>query len=178
MNSGYKNAQAMGISEHFEMLFKLPPVAADHPGQALPPFADYLVSPSSTVEGLANGDWTIMRAFAEPSGRPGTPTYLTPLPNNPIDDVKANRQRLADRIKQVRADFDKLNTKQDQVQGNFRVINVTATTVAQALPEKKLNFIPRPGTPARSSSTTSSCSSTTRTSTRAAGSSPTPRASR
>ena len=142
-NSGYKNAQAMGISEHFEMLFKLPPVAADHPGQALPPFADYLVSPSSTVEGLANGDWTIMRAFVEPSGRPGTPTYLTPLPNNPIDVVKANRQRLADRIKQVRADFDKLNTKQDQVQGNLRVVNVTATTVFQALPEQKLVFNPR-----------------------------------
>jgi hypothetical protein len=146
-SSGYRNAQGMGISEHFEMLFKLPHVAADHPGQGLPPFADYLVSPSSTVEGLANGDWTIMRAFVEPSGRPGTPTFLTPLPNNPIEDVRENRRRLADRIKQVRAEFDKLNTKQDQVQGNLRVVNVTATTVFQALPGKKLNFTPRPGAP-------------------------------
>jgi hypothetical protein len=139
LNSGYKNAQGMGISEHFEMLFKLPPVAADH-GQGLPPFADYLVSPSSTVEGLANGDWTIMRAFASPSGRPDTPSFLKPLPNNPIEGVPANRQRLADRIKQVKADFEKLDKTQDQVVGNLRVINVTATTVFQALPERSLTF--------------------------------------
>jgi hypothetical protein len=146
LNSGYKNAQGMGISEHFEMLFKLPPVAADHPNQGLPPFADYLVSPSSTVEGLANGDWTIMRAFAEPSGQPGARSFLTPLPSNPIGDLQANRKRLADRIQQIKAQFEPLKG-QDQVVGNLRVINVTATTVFQALPEKKLSFIPRLNSP-------------------------------
>ena len=146
LDSGYKNAQGMGISEHFEMLFQVPAAAADHPAQGLPPFADYLVSPSSTVEGLGNGNWTIMRAFAQASGQPDAKSYLTPLPNNPIKDVEANRRRLAHRIQEIKDQFEPIKEK-EQVVGNLRVINVTATTVFQALPEQKLNFIPRPGVP-------------------------------
>jgi hypothetical protein len=145
LDSGYKNAQAMGISEHFEMLFKLPSFAADHYSQGLPAFADYLVSPSSTVEGLANGNWTIMRAFAQQSGQPGTKSYLTPLPNNPITDVQRDRKRLADHIRHIKERFEPLKGR-EQVAGNLRVINVTATTVSQALPEKKLCFNSRDAT--------------------------------
>jgi hypothetical protein len=143
-DSGYKNAQAMGISEHFEMIFKLPRVAADHKDKELPPFADYLVSPSSSTEGLANGDWTIMRAFAKASGDPAKPkSRLAPLPNNPLGEhLSATGQFLANKLQALKTQFDPTKGK-DQVNENVRVINVTATTVFQALPEKKLSFNPR-----------------------------------
>ena len=98
--SGFKNAQAMGISEHFEMLFKLPPAGADHQESkgSLLSFADYLVSPSSSVDGLANGNWGIMRAFNQPVGdAPPGPTHLA-LPNNPTDELAAKKQALADKL--------------------------------------------------------------------------------
>src|SRR5271165_3393007 len=76
-NSGYRNAQLMGLSEHFEMLFDLPAATLDHPEvKGLPAFADYFYSPSSDIVGLNNGLWGIMRAY-------GSPVYgVHPLPNN------------------------------------------------------------------------------------------------
>jgi hypothetical protein len=78
-NSGWRNAQLMGLSEHFEMLFELPGTAAPHTDPLLkdmPPFADYFYSPSSDIVGLNNGLWGIMRAYgAEVDG-------VKPLPNN------------------------------------------------------------------------------------------------
>src|SRR5205807_1563949 len=43
-NSGYVSTQVMSISEHFEMLFRLPATAkvADSTDVAVPPTADYL----------------------------------------------------------------------------------------------------------------------------------------
>ena len=112
-NSGYKNAQAMGISEHFEFIFKLPPVGVPHPKDKLLSFADYLVSPSSSIDGLANGDWTILRAFTEqvgekkPAQKP-SPTYLAPLPSNPVDAwLAAKQQALAQKFKDVETEFAK-----------------------------------------------------------------------
>ena len=78
-NSGWRNAQLMGLSEHFEMLFDLPGTVFKHgslPAPALPPFADYFYSPSSDIVGLNNGLWGIMRAYGAPV--PG----VHPLPNN------------------------------------------------------------------------------------------------
>jgi hypothetical protein len=80
-NSGYVNAQLMGLSEHFEMIFDLPNTVAAHPGlkiqgQAPPPFADYFYSASSDIVGLNNGLWGIMRGYGAPV--PG----VMPLPNN------------------------------------------------------------------------------------------------
>jgi hypothetical protein len=99
-NSGWRNAQLMGLSEHFEMKFELPGTAVSHkdasslvkdlPPVDLPPFADYFYSPSISMIGLNNGLWGIMRAYGDKlpfsaklkDGRPD-PRWLEPLPNNP-----------------------------------------------------------------------------------------------
>ena len=57
-DSGYISTQVMSISEHFEMLFRLPPTAAKPSPQANvgdPPAADYLYLASSDIVGLDNG---------------------------------------------------------------------------------------------------------------------------
>jgi hypothetical protein len=72
-NSGYVNVQGMGLSEHFEMLFTLPPATTT--GER--PFADYLYAPSAGQSGLTNGLWGILRAYD------GLLPDLQPLPNNP-----------------------------------------------------------------------------------------------
>jgi hypothetical protein len=128
-NSGYRAAQSMGISEHFEMLFKLP-TSATRPGN---PFTDYFLSPSSDTVGLNNGLWGIVRTYDQQVGsQPGpadrikgvapSADYLKPLPNNPIDRPLA-----------------KINFKQGfdlAPPGRRRVFEVTATTVAQALRDR------------------------------------------
>jgi hypothetical protein len=99
-NSGWRNAQLMGLSEHFEMCFTLPGTAAPHkdiqglvkelPPVDLPPFADLFYSPSASIIGLNNGLWGIMRVYGDKlpfvaklkDGRPD-PRWLEPLPNNP-----------------------------------------------------------------------------------------------
>jgi hypothetical protein len=86
-NSGWRNAQLMGLSEHFEMRFVLPGTSAPHPdapANEMPPFADYFYSPSSDTVGLNNGLWGIMRAYgAKLPGDPTTLGWVKPLPNNP-----------------------------------------------------------------------------------------------
>ncbi len=97
-NSGYKNAQAMGISEHFEMHLQGAPGRAPTTRERnLLSFADYLVAPSSSIDGLANGTWTMLRAFTEQVGvndpdKPPSPTYLAPLPSNPLDKMASRKQ--------------------------------------------------------------------------------------
>ena len=146
-NSGYKNAQAMGISEHFELIFQVPPVGADHKKDKLLSFADYLVSPSSSVDGLANGDWTILRAFTEQVGvkekdqRP-SPTYLAPLPNN-LPDVKvaSTKKAMSKLFEDVRGEFKKPAKDRDKHR-KFRSLDVTATTALKAY-GGPLSFNPR-----------------------------------
>ncbi|MBL4708474.1 MAG: hypothetical protein JKY48_08565 [Flavobacteriales bacterium] len=70
-NSGYKASQTMGISEHFEMEFKLPQT-----GDAT---ADYLYATSIDDNGIKNGSWGIMRAYKNDSDQ----SQLLRLPNNP-----------------------------------------------------------------------------------------------
>jgi hypothetical protein len=85
-NSGYRSAQAMGLSEHFELLFKVPSSSAPSTGRKCPDLmsqancADYLYSPSLDSSGLANGLWGIFRAY-DPTVEA---TALKPLPNNPV----------------------------------------------------------------------------------------------
>jgi len=68
-DSGYRGAQTMGISEHYEFLFHVPHSAAtDH--------ADYFYAPVSDTNGLNAGSWGIMRAYNTLQ-----PT-LKPLPGN------------------------------------------------------------------------------------------------
>ena len=71
-NSGYRNNQMMGISEHFEFL--IPRLAIPN---ARDNSADFLYKPGSAVDDLWNGLWGLMRVYQ------GTRTDLTALPSNP-----------------------------------------------------------------------------------------------
>jgi hypothetical protein len=69
-NSGYRNNQMMGISEHYE--FIIPKMAKNAIGAQ-----DYLYTPGQSVDDQWNGLWGIMRAYNS------TQPDLQPLPNNP-----------------------------------------------------------------------------------------------
>jgi manganese oxidase len=85
-NSGYRSTQAMGLSEHFELLFNVPSSSAPNTNRPCPDkmslgnCVDYLYSPSMDEHGLANGLWGLLRSY--------DPTKLAKgvkaLPNNPI----------------------------------------------------------------------------------------------
>ncbi len=85
-NSGYRSAQAMGLSEHFELLFHVPSSSAPKTGRKCPDgmsqanCVDYLYSPSLNESGLANGLWGLFRAY-DPTK---VANKLQPLPNNPV----------------------------------------------------------------------------------------------
>ncbi|MCI0590679.1 MAG: hypothetical protein L0Y67_03600, partial [Gammaproteobacteria bacterium] len=85
-NSGYRSVQAMGLSEHFELLFKVPSSSAPSTGRKCPDgmspgnCADYLYSPSLDETGVSNGLWGLFRAY-DPNK---VASKLVPLPNNPI----------------------------------------------------------------------------------------------
>jgi len=70
--SGYRGAQGMGISEHYEFLFNLPKTGTTTQ-------ADYFYSSTSDVNGLQAGNWGLMRAYSNGS----TLANLKRLPNNP-----------------------------------------------------------------------------------------------
>src|SRR6185503_16506584 len=78
-NSGYRNNQAMGISEHFEFLFNVPKSAPQKMG-----FTDFLYMPDASNplagRGLTEGTWGLMRAYQSlQTGK----NALKPLPTNP-----------------------------------------------------------------------------------------------
>jgi hypothetical protein len=122
-NSGYRNAQLMGLSEHFEMLFDLPPTTVDHDaGTGLSAFADYFYSPSSDIVGLSNGLWGVMRSYGSPE------KGLTPLPNNPAPTQSSDADL-----------FEQEYTAAKQDARPTREFDVTAVTAA-ALKNGKLVF--------------------------------------
>ncbi|MDI1294080.1 MAG: hypothetical protein PSV18_15250 [Methylobacter sp.] len=57
-DSGYKNSQMLGISEHFE--FEIPAVDAVKPGT---PWADLAYFPGTATDDVWNGLWGILRAY-------------------------------------------------------------------------------------------------------------------
>jgi hypothetical protein len=69
-NSGYRNNQMMGISEHYE--FVVPRLPRKYDGK----FADYLYSPGRSVDDQWNGLWGLMRVFVQRKAN------LIELPNN------------------------------------------------------------------------------------------------
>lgn len=85
-NSGYRSAQAMGLSEHFELLFHVPSSSAPNTARKCPDgmsqanCVDYLYSPSLDETGVANGMWGLFRSY-DPTQ---VANKLQPLPNNPI----------------------------------------------------------------------------------------------
>ena len=72
-NSGFRNSQMAGISEHFEFLTGKESILG---GRS---FIDYLYQNSASVDGQWNGVWGIMRVY---NGRMGLKTDLLALPNN------------------------------------------------------------------------------------------------
>ncbi len=68
-DSGYRSAQAMGLSEHFELLFQAPSSATMSSNRKCPDgtsqgnCADFLYSPSLDELGLANGMWGLFRSY-------------------------------------------------------------------------------------------------------------------
>jgi hypothetical protein len=85
-NSGYRSAQAMGLSEHFEMLFRVPSSSAPNNNRVCPDgmsaanCVDYLYSPSLDEFGISNGMWGLFRSY-DPTK---VANQLAPLPNNPV----------------------------------------------------------------------------------------------
>ena len=91
-NSGYRSNQPMGLSEHFELLFKVPsssapiPVAPATAVRKCPDdmsqanCVDYFYSASFDETGIAQGMWGLFRSY-DPTA---VATRLQPLPNNPI----------------------------------------------------------------------------------------------
>lgn len=72
-NSGYRNSQMAGISEHFEFLTGKESIMGNRP------FIDYLYQNSASVDGQWNGIWGILRIY---NGRAALQTDLLTLPNN------------------------------------------------------------------------------------------------
>ncbi|HEV3468317.1 MAG TPA: hypothetical protein VG148_03280 [Pyrinomonadaceae bacterium] len=112
-NSGYRNNQMMGISEHYE--FVVPKLPKNFQGDT----ADYLYKPGAAVDDQWNGLWGLMRVYR-------APTNLARLPNNPTGGKTfANL-----------GDFDGACPKT----AVKRPYSVTATTARQALPEGSLVY--------------------------------------
>jgi hypothetical protein len=87
-NSGYRSSQGMGLSEHFEMLFNVPPSSIGKSTRKCPEVngkssgdcVDYLYIPSDDDFGITNGVWGLMRAYD-----PTKPfNELKPLPSNTL----------------------------------------------------------------------------------------------
>ena len=91
-NSGYRSSQPTGLSEHFELLFKVPSSSAPSLNRVCPDgqtdgvnCVDYLYSPSFDESGISNGLWGIFRSY-DPDAASTDKILKTvvPLPSNPI----------------------------------------------------------------------------------------------
>ncbi len=65
VDSGWRSSQVMGISEHFEQVFKMPPSFTGGPGA---PQTDYLVLGGAAAIEQAGGNWALMRAYNSQQG--------------------------------------------------------------------------------------------------------------
>jgi hypothetical protein len=72
-NSGYRNSQMAGISEHFEMVTGKESVMGNRP------FVDYLYQNNASVDGQWSGMWGLFRVY---NGRAGFQSNLLTVPNN------------------------------------------------------------------------------------------------
>jgi len=72
-NSGYRNSQMAGISEHFEFLTGKESLMGGRD------FIDYLYQNNASVDGQWNGMWGLLRIY---NGRKGLKADLLALPNN------------------------------------------------------------------------------------------------
>jgi hypothetical protein len=115
-NSGYRNNQMMGISEHYEFIVPKLPRKYDLTNG----HADYLYTPGVAVDDQWNGLWGLMRVYKE------NKADLAPLSSNKTKGKTFTNQ----------SDFDGVCPK-TAVKQPF---NVTATTARQALSEGTLVY--------------------------------------
>ncbi|HYP52392.1 MAG TPA: hypothetical protein VEQ42_02565, partial [Pyrinomonadaceae bacterium] len=68
-NTGWRNSQMMGISEHFEFVVPVLPLSQESPGPFTRSFYDFRYAPGMAVDDQWNGMWGILRAYrgAEPT---------------------------------------------------------------------------------------------------------------
>jgi hypothetical protein len=125
-NSGFRNNQMMGISEHYE--FEIPqfPRSTKTDTQQ---FVDYRYAPGSAVDDLWNGMWGMLRAYDAKRNSAGD--VLLELPNNPKGLAKI----------EDKSDFNGVCPKTAMV----RVFDVTAVLARDALPEGTLVYNHRGG---------------------------------
>ncbi|HEV3075117.1 MAG TPA: hypothetical protein VHB47_11915, partial [Thermoanaerobaculia bacterium] len=81
VDSGWRNSQVMGISEHYNLLVKLDPLfvpqtGAGTSGARLEPWMDFLYQPGAAAIEQAGGNWGLIRSYVERR------KYLWPLPQN------------------------------------------------------------------------------------------------
>jgi hypothetical protein len=67
VNSGWRASQTMGISEHFEFLFRVPGPWTPPTGQQALASTDYLYRPTAAKQGQMSGSWGILRAYNAPA---------------------------------------------------------------------------------------------------------------
>ncbi|HEX7830921.1 MAG TPA: copper oxidase [Thermoanaerobaculia bacterium] len=120
VNSGFRNSQMMGISEHFE--FVIPAI----PTTSVVESADFLYTAGRATDDLWNGIWGIMRAYKGPK------PLLNTLPNN----VEAGAPVLENP-----SDFVGI-CPTTAPQRNFFV---SAIRAKDSLPGKAIVYNPRPG---------------------------------
>ncbi len=126
-NSGLRNSQMMGISEHFE--FELPRFLINPTER----FADFLYKPGSSIDDLWNGLWGLIRVYNDRQ------PDLLPLPNN---DVAA----LAP------VNFSNAVARENFSQGvcpdsaPLTIFDITAVLARDVLPDGTLVYNPRPDT--------------------------------
>jgi hypothetical protein len=111
-NSGYRNGQQIGISEHFEFYLNQPPAEDPAPDMlsggtatrqtiARRRFSDHLYS-SAATDNLWDGQWGILRVFAgaqrDPSrdklAEDGTAELAVPDPSDPTGETQTTLARL------------------------------------------------------------------------------------
>lgn len=96
-NSGYRSAQGMGISEYYDFIFNAPRTVNFTGDQRT---ADYLYKPSSGAAGLHDGNWGIMRTYAD------VQEGLRPLPSRntkPVPVCPANAPKRTFEVAAVQA---------------------------------------------------------------------------
>jgi len=117
-NSGYRNSQMMGISEHFEF------IVPNMPKKLTEGSSDYLYRPGASVDDAWNGLWGLLRVFK------GTKADLQALPGNPNGRAP---------LLSNQGSFDGVCLKTQTP----RQLNVTAVLAKNILPQQTLVYNPR-----------------------------------
>ncbi|MEW5745726.1 MAG: copper oxidase [Nitrospirota bacterium] len=118
--SGYRNAQMLGISEHFELLIPMTPTEG-----LAGPFRDYLYKMDASSDGQWNGIWGFLRSYSSRRND------LLPLPNNPAPANGVFLSKITN-LKEFRGVCP--------IAAPLRTLDVTAVSAANALPGGTLTY--------------------------------------